>query len=385
MGFTDKEGDKESIYYTVTDIQGSVTEVYDSDSKLVWKSGYTAFGIKAGETTKLLDFDGLYTGCDYDAETGLTYHWNRWRSEDGDSWLTQDPIRDGLNWWNYCNGNPLSYTDPDGLEGKLYGYLRKLFSFDNSSFGIATNNNTNFKVPTPQSVIEDASIDFIKNFDQDKALDTLQTGLDVAGVFFDPADALNGTISLARGNYVDARLNFVSVVPLVGDAIGKGGKVGKTIIQHGDDVADVGKLLFKNSDEIVSSGLSWNKFQSYTKGMFKNRTEAAKVYNSFQKGTIKLKFADNATYGLRFYDNVNAFPEGRYLFPTFTNYTNRNNLALLTNWNQMTSIAQFQIRPSKMYFEGFAASQMSEFTKYSYPGGALQWFVPKTDWLRRIK
>ena len=116
MGFTDKEGNAESKYYTVTDIQGSVIEVYDSDSKLVWKSGYTAFGIKAGETTKLLDFDGLYTGCDYDAETGLSYHWNRWRSEDGEFWLTQDPIRDGMNWYGYAGCNPVNNVDLNGLQ-----------------------------------------------------------------------------------------------------------------------------------------------------------------------------------------------------------------------------------------------------------------------------
>ena len=122
MGFTDKEGDKESIYYTITDIQGSVTEVYDSDSKLVWKSGYTAFGIKAGETTSLLDFDGLYTGCDYDSETGLTYHWNRWRSEDGDSWLSEDSARDGVNWYGYAGQNPINFVDTDG-QISLYAVL----------------------------------------------------------------------------------------------------------------------------------------------------------------------------------------------------------------------------------------------------------------------
>ncbi|MBE6361706.1 MAG: RHS repeat protein, partial [Treponema bryantii] len=82
VGFTDEtNAEEEKVYYTVTDIQGSITEVYDGSSKLVWKSGYTAFGEIAGETVDLIDFDGMYTGCDYDAETGLTYHWNRWRSE----------------------------------------------------------------------------------------------------------------------------------------------------------------------------------------------------------------------------------------------------------------------------------------------------------------
>lgn len=115
-GFMDKdENGVESIRYTVTDIQGTVTEIYDENYNLLWKSDYTAFGIKAGETTKLLDFDGLYTGCDYDAETGLSYHWNRWRSEDGDSWLSQDPARDGLNWYGYAGQNPVNFSDNTGL------------------------------------------------------------------------------------------------------------------------------------------------------------------------------------------------------------------------------------------------------------------------------
>ena len=117
VGFIDRTAaGSEAFRVVLTDIQGSVTEVYDDDCKLLWKSDYTAFGIKAGETTDLIDFDGLYTGCDYDSETGLTYHWNRWRSEDGANFITQDPARDGRNWYIYCVNNPLICTDPNGLE-----------------------------------------------------------------------------------------------------------------------------------------------------------------------------------------------------------------------------------------------------------------------------
>ena len=122
VAFVDKTPDgTEKTYYTVTDIQGTVTEVYDEEFKLVWKSDYTAFGIKAGETIDLIDFDGLYTGCDFDAETGLTYHWNRWRSEDGSTWLSQDPARDGLNWYGYAGQNPVNYKDPLGLRIMKHG------------------------------------------------------------------------------------------------------------------------------------------------------------------------------------------------------------------------------------------------------------------------
>ena len=150
VGFTDKEGQIEGKFYTVTDIQGSVTEVYDEDGSLVWKSGYTAFGIKAGETTSLLDFDGLYTGCDYDVETGLTYHWNRWRSEDGDSWLSFDPARDGVNWYGYAGCNPLRYQDHTGL----FNFTSMLNTADkflqlyitlNSSSSLGNNTQQNYR------------------------------------------------------------------------------------------------------------------------------------------------------------------------------------------------------------------------------------------------
>ena len=31
--------------------------------------------------------------------------------------MTEDPIKDGLNWYSYCGGNPVSFVDPSGLIG----------------------------------------------------------------------------------------------------------------------------------------------------------------------------------------------------------------------------------------------------------------------------
>ncbi len=31
--------------------------------------------------------------------------------------MTEDPIRDGGNWYSYCDGNPVRYVDPSGLIG----------------------------------------------------------------------------------------------------------------------------------------------------------------------------------------------------------------------------------------------------------------------------
>jgi len=65
---------------------------------------------------------------------------------------------------------------------------------------------------------------------KDQILDGVQLALDIAGfvpVVGDVLDGVNGLISLARGNTVDAALSFASMIPLVGDAA----KVGKYAVK----------------------------------------------------------------------------------------------------------------------------------------------------------
>ena len=50
------------------------------------------------------------------------------------------------------------------------------------------------------------------------------------------ADGINGAISLARGDYIGAALSFTSMIPLVGDAIGKGGKATRFMAGKADDL-----------------------------------------------------------------------------------------------------------------------------------------------------
>lgn len=128
IGFIDKKDSDECVCrYTITDKLGSVTKVYSENTEtneleLLWQSGYTAFGVPTGKVANAFDeiftLEGLFTGKDYDSDTGLTYHWNRWRSEDGSTWLSEDPARDGSNWYGYCGQNPISVMDPTGLEGE---------------------------------------------------------------------------------------------------------------------------------------------------------------------------------------------------------------------------------------------------------------------------
>ena len=55
----------------------------------------------------------------------------------------------------------------------------------------------------------------------ESALDKLQSALSVAGVVFDPADALNAVISFFRQKWAEGVLNLVSMIPVVGSVVAK--------------------------------------------------------------------------------------------------------------------------------------------------------------------
>ncbi len=64
-------------------------------------------------------------GKDYDEAAGLYYFNARWYDAELGRFTTEDPARDGLNWYIYCGNNPIKYTDPTGL---LFGIDDFLFS-----------------------------------------------------------------------------------------------------------------------------------------------------------------------------------------------------------------------------------------------------------------
>jgi hypothetical protein len=68
----------------------------------------------------------------------------------------------------------------------------------------------------------------------------VQTALDVGGCFpvvGEACDLVNAGISLARGDYLGAGLSLLSVIPVYGDAVGKGGKLARRATKYADEAA----------------------------------------------------------------------------------------------------------------------------------------------------
>ncbi|MBP3195350.1 MAG: hypothetical protein J6M05_06765, partial [Cardiobacteriaceae bacterium] len=126
------------------------------------------------------------------------------------------------------------------------------------------------------------------------------------------------------------------------------GTVEKTVQKSADNLAgEVGKTAGKVENTILNElpdpYVGVKEASQYLQELNIPKEYRSQIINSFNIETIHLDTANTQSYGIRFYDNTKAYPSGSYLFETFTNQTNRANLALPYEWNGMDNFAQWQI------------------------------------------
>ena len=130
----------------------------------------------------------------------------------------------------YCAANPINITDPDGNDIKIVG--------DNESCVTITTDLIDFEINASS-----LGIDWGGQYTLEGE-DILSAALDIVGIF-DPsgiADGLNAALQAKNGEYFDAAISVVGLIPFVGDAA-KAGKVGKDvkIINNAIDAVKSGK------------------------------------------------------------------------------------------------------------------------------------------------
>ena len=108
----------------ITDYQGDVYEHME----------YTPYGEKwildQNDSSKYDMIPYRFTGKEWDEETGLYYMSARYQNPETSRWVSSDPagwelinpmenstsLLSGINWYSYCENNPLKYSDPSGLD-----------------------------------------------------------------------------------------------------------------------------------------------------------------------------------------------------------------------------------------------------------------------------
>ena len=109
--------------YYLYNNHGDTSEVTNANGIVV--KSYSLNGFDAYGDEKNPDSNDTnpfrYCGEYYDAETGNIYLRARYYDPSTGSFITEDPARDGVNWYGYCAGNPVSYIDPSGMILKILG------------------------------------------------------------------------------------------------------------------------------------------------------------------------------------------------------------------------------------------------------------------------
>ena len=120
----------EKLYYSQTS-RGDVSVVYDTAGNVVKSNTYSPYGErktvqKVNDTndplrlmwvaeTENVHIPFGYCGEYTDDETGFVYLRNRYYDPEVGRFITEDPIRNGVNWYVYAGNNPVNFVDPWGL------------------------------------------------------------------------------------------------------------------------------------------------------------------------------------------------------------------------------------------------------------------------------
>jgi RHS repeat-associated protein len=112
-GTTDATARRE---YYARDHLGSIRDVLDTEGKNLARYDYGPYGDFIGKTQASPEFG--YAGMHYHAPSGL--YLTKYRAYDPQTgrWLSKDPIEElgGIHLYGYVEGNPVSYSDPLGLQ-----------------------------------------------------------------------------------------------------------------------------------------------------------------------------------------------------------------------------------------------------------------------------
>lgn len=99
------------------DAHGNVVQLSRGRSTVFKDYYYDAFGVE--QNADPADTNPFrYCGEQYDTETGNYYLRARYYTPRAGRFTQEDPIRDGLNWYAYCAGNPIMLADPSGCIGE---------------------------------------------------------------------------------------------------------------------------------------------------------------------------------------------------------------------------------------------------------------------------
>lgn len=132
-------------YYYHQDGLGSITALTDGVGDLAHRYEYNAYGKITSVLDPNLKQPFIYTGREYDEETGLYYYRARYYDADIGRFISEDPIglAGGINVYAYVGNNPVNWIDPLGLYWQ-YSQSTGQLTYVNNQTGATTSVGTGY-------------------------------------------------------------------------------------------------------------------------------------------------------------------------------------------------------------------------------------------------
>ncbi len=117
-------------YYLLKNLQGDVIALTNEAGMVIARYSYDAWGEhtiwvrgeESGSTEYTEQVRSIaeknlfrYRSYIYDGDLGLYYLHNRYYDPQTGRFISEDPAKDGTNWYSYCNCDAVNYVDPTGL------------------------------------------------------------------------------------------------------------------------------------------------------------------------------------------------------------------------------------------------------------------------------
>jgi len=216
-----------ATYYYHSDALGSVIALSDTGANLVETYALGPYG--QVEQPSALGNPYLFTGREYDSETGLYYYRNRYYDPELGRFMEPDLIgfADGLNLYAYVGGNPVNLIDPLGL-----------FQTGSTGLDLGSPNSSS----GARSIAEVRALNDIFNFEN------------TVGPVTPEKAALFAQLTEAFGNLVVAGTGGSLVGnPAVGETL-EG--IGRSTIQLGQSTANAGRIAGTEVTRLGQQGLT---------------------------------------------------------------------------------------------------------------------------------
>jgi len=111
-----------AAYYYHFDGLGSVVALTNSSGSVVNLYEYSVYGeVSASDPNHPNRF--LFTGREFDADTGLYYYRARYYNPYIGRFLQTDPAGQGINAYSYCRNSPMNWSDPSGMIWRPTGWV----------------------------------------------------------------------------------------------------------------------------------------------------------------------------------------------------------------------------------------------------------------------